>query len=200
MNAKIFFDSIRHNVFGGKLLQSQVDGINAILSEWERQGRFDLRWLAYILATTYHETARTMEPIEEYGKGKNYDYGKKLKMGKGPGKRIPYTEPDKLYYGRGPVQVTWYENYERLTKAASKFDKGWDFLNNPELLLEMEPSIWATFYGMRTGLFTGRKLSEFFNDDKTDWVNARKIINGLDKAEGIAAIAKDFYSALVIAL
>lgn len=196
MNAKIFFDSIRHNVFGGKLLQSQVDGINAILSEWERQGWFDLRWLAYILATTYHETARTMEPIEEYGKGKNYDYGKKLKMGKGPGKRIPYTEPDKLYYGRGLVQVTWYENYERLTKAASKFDKGWDFLNNPELLLEMEPSIWATFYGMRTGLFTGRKLSEFFNDDKTDWVNARKIINGHDCADKIAGIAVKFYTAL----
>ncbi len=29
-----------------------------------------------MLATVYHETAKTMQPIEEYGRGVGRDYGK----------------------------------------------------------------------------------------------------------------------------
>lgn len=197
INRKHFFDSVRESRFNGALNQGQVHGMDAILNEWEAQGLSDMRWLAYILATAYHETAKTMQPIEEYGKGKNYDYGKKLKMGGGPGKRIPYTTPDKLYYGRGLTQNTWYDNYRRLTKAAATQGKPWDFLNNPELLLQMEPSIWATFFAMQVGLYTGKKLKDYFNETKEDWINARKIINGLDKAELIAGYARDFMGALI---
>jgi putative chitinase len=195
---KHFYDSIRPELFSGSIKQSQVDGMDAILNEWDRQQLTDLRWLAYILATTYHETAKTMQPIEEFGKGKNRDYGKKLKMGGGPGKRVPYSTPDKIYYGRGHTQNTWYENYQGLTKAAAKQGKGWDFLNNPELLLQMEPSIWATFFAMQAGLYTGKKLSSFFNETTEDWTNARKIINGLDLAPTIAGYARRFYDALKI--
>ena len=117
-------------------------------------------------------------------------------MGGGPGKRIPYTAPDKLYYGRGHTQNTWFENYERLTKAAATHGKDWDFLNNPELLLQMEPSIWATFFAMQVGLYTGKKLKDYFNDTKEDWVNARRIINGTDKADLIAGYGKKFMDGL----
>src|ERR1044072_609934 len=197
IDRKHFFDSVRESRFNGAMSQSQVYGMEAILREWEAQQLTDLRWLAYILATVYHETAKTMQPIEEFGKGKNYDYGKKLKMGGGPGKRIPYTTPDKLYYGRGLTQNTWFDNYQRLTKAAATQGKPWDFLNNPELLLQMEPSIWATFFAMQVGLYTGKKLKDYFNETKEDWINARKIINGLDKAELIAGYARDFMGALI---
>lgn len=196
IDRKHFFDTVRENLFKGAMTRDQVQGMEAILREWEAQQLTDLRWLAYILATTYHETARTMQPIAEYGKGKKYDYGKKLKMGGGPGNRIAYETPNKIYYGRGHTQNTWYENYQRLTKAAATQGKDWDFLSNPDLLLQMEPSIWATFFAMRVGLYTGKKLSDYFSDKKEDWVNARRIINGVDCAVIIAGFAKAFYEAI----
>jgi putative chitinase len=202
IDRKHFFDTVREGLFKGAMTRDQVHGMEAILREWEAQQLTDLRWLAYILATAYHETAKTMQPIAEYGKGKKYDYGKKLKMGGGPGKRIAYETPDKIYYGRGHTQNTWYENYQRLTKAAATHGKPWDFLKDPDLLLQMEPSIWATFFAMQVGLYTGRKLSDYFNEHTvgaTDqlWINARKIINGLDCAEKIATYAKVFHEAVI---
>lgn len=196
---KHFFDTVRETLFNDALNQGQVQGMEAILREFEAQNLTDLRWLAYILATAYHETAKTMQPIEEFGKGKNYEYGKKLKMGGGRRKRIPYSLPDKIFYGRGHTQNTWYENYERLTKGAKTHGKDWNFLNKPELLLQMEPSIWATYYAMQVGLYTGKKLKDYFNETKEDWVNARKIINGIDKADLIAGYGKKFMDALTAA-
>ena len=196
MDHKSFFDSVRTSLFKGKLADKQVEGMEAFFAEWERQQLTDPRWLAYMLGTAFHETAGTMQPVEEFGKGKGRPYGQKLKMGGGPGKRIPYTTPDKIYYGRGHTQNTWYENYDALTKAAQKAGHTWDFLNNPELLLQMEPSIWATFFAMQKGLYTGATLLRFFNDTTEDWVNARKIINGLDCAPLIAGYGKIFFGAL----
>src|SRR5690554_4978921 len=111
MKAKEFIDAIRKNFFNGKLSVQQFEGIKAILVKWDESGFKDLRWLAYMLGTVYHETARTMYPIEEYGKGRGRRYGKKYKQS-----GQPYDEPDHIYYGRGYVQITWYENYERMGK------------------------------------------------------------------------------------
>jgi len=160
----------------GKLSQSQVDSFNLFFNEWDGK---DKRHLAYILATVWHETAKTMLPIEEYGKGKGKPYSK--------------LENGISYYGRGYVQVTWLSNYQLLTKRNSK---GWDFVKYPELLLQNEPSIWATFYGMRNGIFTTRKLSDYFNSEKNDPINARKIINGLDCAEKIVDYYNKFYNSI----
>jgi putative chitinase len=49
---------------------------------------------------------------------------------------------------------------------------------------------------METGLFTGKKLGGYFNNKTEDWINARRIINKLDKAPQIAAYAKRFYGAI----
>jgi len=138
-------------MFGGSFRQSQVEGIDAILNEWEKRGLTDLRWLAYILATCFHETAKTMQPIAEYGKGKNYDYGKKLDIGNGLGKRLPYVG-DHLYYGRGHTQNTWLTNYRKLTVAAQAQGHCWNFVDFPELLLQMEPSIWEKYHALITGM------------------------------------------------
>ena len=36
MNCKVFFDQARDRLFRGKLRQTQVDGLNAVLDAWER--------------------------------------------------------------------------------------------------------------------------------------------------------------------
>ena len=191
---KIFYDNIRVSLFKGKLRQSQVNNIEVILNYWEKSKYTDLRWLAYMFATTYHETAHTMRPVEEYGKGRGKAYGKKLKMN-----RKPYSYPNKIYYGRGYVQLTWYDNYALMGKILNL-----PLLEQPELALKSEIAVKIMFEGMTYGIsfkgdFTGKALEDYFNDKKTDWVNARKIINGLDKAELIAGYAKKFYKALEIA-
>lgn len=186
-----FFDTVRHSLFGGTLSQKQVNGLNAILDEWERRGLTNLRWLAYMLATAFHETAKTMQPIEEYGKGANYKYGKKVKRS-----GVPYNTPDKIYHGRGYVQLTWFENYEQMGRLLKI-----DLLNKPELALDKGIAAEIMFEGMLKGYsnvgdFTGKCLEMYFNDTKEDWVGARRIINGTDKAELIAGYGKKFYEAL----
>lgn len=187
-NHKSFYDSIRATLFGGKISEDQFKGIDTILNEYDHMKPFDLRSLAYSFGTVYHETAKTMQPIEEYGKGKGYRYGRKIKMS-----GQPYTSPDKIYYGRGFVQLTWYENYERMGERL-----GIDLLNQPELALNIQVSTAILFDGMANGLFTGRKLSDFFTKSKTDWINARKIVNGTDRAQLIARYSKLFYNALIL--
>jgi putative chitinase len=189
-DTKEFYAEIRP-LFGGHLTQSQVDGIQAILKATTDAGITDDRKTAYILATVLHETAKTMQPINEFGKGAGHDYGKKLKMGGGPGKRIPYTTPDELYYGRGYVQLTWYENYESMGKLLNI-----DLLDNPDLALQPAIAAAIMIKGMAKGLFTGVGLDKYFTDKLTDWVNARKIINGLDMAKTIAGYAQTFYKGL----
>lgn len=192
INKEIFYNYIRASIlFKGKLTEMQVIGIESLLNEWDKNEYKDLRWLAYILATVYHETDKTMQPIEEYGKGKNKPYGKKIKYN-----GTHYEKPDKIYYGRGHTQNTWYEIYERLSIIAKIKGYHWDFLNHPELLLQIEPSAWVTIYAMTRGIYTGRRLSDYFNDKKEDSINARRTINLLDKAELISDYYNIFYKAL----
>lgn len=191
MNRKIFFDEIRGSLFNGRMTQRQVDGITFKLNAWGQSGLTDVRWLAYMLATSYHETARTMQPIEEYGKGRGRPYGKKLKHS-----RKPYTSPDKLYYGRGDVQLTWYENYELMGKLLNI-----PLLQQPELALRPDISAKIMIEGMTKGKsnrgdFTGVSLENYFNSFKDDPINARRIINGLDKASLIAGYHKKFLDAI----
>lgn len=190
-----FYSAIRP-FFGGSLTIDQVKNMDALIFEFARLQIGDVRQLAYVLATVHLETDGTMAPIEEYSKGRGKAYGSKFKYGKGPGKRVAYLSPDKIYFGRGHTQNTWWENYDALTKAAKKQGKNWDFLNNPELLLEIEPSIWATWYAMTTGLYTGRRLNQYFNAKIEDPIKARQIINGLDKAKIIANKYYKFLKAL----
>ena len=86
----VFFNAVRAAPFHGSMTQRQVDGMNAILDAWEENPRSDnLRWLAYPLATTAHETGFAMWPIEEFGEGEGMSYGKED------------PETHQTYYGRG---------------------------------------------------------------------------------------------------
>jgi len=189
INRAEFYKIVRREF--GRLTQAQVNGFEAFLNEWERVGYTDIRWLAYIFATVWHETARTMQPIEEFGRGRGKRYGIKQKHN-----RESYTNPDVIYYGRGHVQLTWYENYELMGRLL-----GVDLLNKPELALQMDISVRITFEGMTRGSssfgdFTGRSLEQYFNSRVDDPINARRIINLLDKAELIASYHYKFLAAL----
>lgn len=179
------FDIIRA-LFGGHVSQSQVDGIQLILTACNDHDIIDERHIAYMLATVFHETAKTMQPIEEYGKGKGRLYGTKHKHS-----GMAYTTPDKLYHGRGYVQLTWFENYQTMGKMI-----GFDLLNHPELALQSDTASKIIITGMTKGTFTGVKLSTYFNDKRTDPINARRIINGNDCDILIAKYYYSFYKAL----
>ncbi|HEY1780535.1 MAG TPA: hypothetical protein VGG79_08905 [Roseiarcus sp.] len=180
INRGFFFTQARRVMFANTLQQSQVDGMNAILDGWEaKYANSDDRWLAYALATTYHETDQHMQPIEEYGKGRGTPYGK------------PDPATGAVYYGRGFVQLTWERNYKTMSDLL-----GVDFVDHPEMALEVGNATNIMFLGMFKGLFTGKSLSDYFSTTREDWVNARRIINGLDKARAIAMYGHNFYSAI----
>ncbi len=125
---------------------------------------------AYVLATAYHETAHTMKPVREYG-GEAYLKKKKY---------YPYV-------GMGYVQLTWKENYQKASK-----ELGVDFVANPKLLLEAKYAAPILVVGSMDGWFTGKKLSDYITLQKSDFTNARRIINGTDKAAMIAGYAREF--------
>lgn len=178
MDRKMFYQVVRAKY--GPLSQSQVDGFNLILDEAvKRKTRWDK--LAYILATVWHETAKTMQPIKEMG-GEKYLRSKKY---------YPY-------YGRGYVQLTWIDNYR---KASNVF--GVDFVKNPDLVMDVKYAIPILFTGMEEGWFTGKKLDTYLDgvdeDDKEDlreFSNARRIINGTDKQVEIGQHAINFEHAI----
>jgi len=161
--------------------QQQVDGQNALLDTAEQLG-WDDRWTAYLLATAYWETAQTIQPIAEYGKGK----GK------------PYGQPDgpygQVYYGRGFVQLTWYTNYDKQDK---KLKLNGQLVKVADTALDLQVATDIIFGGMRDGDFTGVGLGKYINDSQTDFYNARKIVNGLDQASTIQGIAFKFANAIV---
>ena len=178
-----FFDSVRHYLSGGSLSKEQVDGFNVLIDWFDVQNpRIPNRWhqsdrsFAYCLATAWHETAFTMQPIEEYG-GIDYLSSK------------PYYP----WYGRGYVQLTWEENY-RLQD--SKLGLRGALMEEPGLALDPVIATKILLMGMADGDFTGKKLGHYFTDDLTDWYNARRIVNGTDKASEIAAYAEKFHNAI----
>ena len=181
MSRKAFFTVVRRDFYPNGLTQPQVDNINLIVDEFGRYG--NLYWTAYGLATTYHETDATFEPIEEYGKGRGRAYGK------------PDAATGKSYYGRGFTQLTWKENYDTFSRRLNI-----DLLNRPELALQPIYAVKIMVIGMTKGLFTGVSLADFTHADGTlDFVRARKIVNGEDRAALIASYAEQFYAALVAA-
>jgi len=183
---RFFFDAVRGALFSGSMKQSQVDGMTALLDYAEQQGTDD-RHLAYILATTFHETAQTMQPIAEYGKGKGKPYGQ------------PDGPYNQVYYGRGFVQLTWYQNYDKQDK---KLKLNGALVKNADLALDLQLATQIIFGGMMDGDFTGVGLPKYITvsnppDDTTDFFNARKIVNGLDCASLIQGYAQKFACALV---
>lgn len=178
------FDAGRKELFTKGYTQLQVDSINAIMAECVRQGVKLKTQVAYILATAYHE-------------GNDFD-------GKSTGKiqaLVPIVEkgsdtylkskPYWPYIGMGFVQLTWLNNYKKF-QPLIKQRFGVDIIATPKLLLRVDISAFVLVYGMINGTFTARKLSNYIHSGKTDFPEARRVVNGTDRAEHIAGIATKF--------
>jgi putative chitinase len=173
-----FFQSVSQHL--SHLSQNQVDGFNFLLDGWEANfSTVDIRHFAYCLATAWHETATKMEPIEEYGHGHGRPYG------------------PSGFFGRGYVQLTWKQNYALAsTRLNGELGMNVDLVADKEKALDPEVAAPIMFLGMREGWFTGKKLANYFHDGVEDPFNARRIINGTDKATLIAG----YYHAFKVAL
>jgi len=178
----IYFSTVRDELFEGALDQMQVDGQNLLLALYESgytgTPMDDQRWLAYILATVYHECAATMWPITEYG-SQDYLQGKEY---------WPYI-------GRGFVMITWEDNYRRASQELSLTGTR-DLVDHPELALDSLIAARILFRGCAEGWFTGRKLGQYFNATTDDPVNARQIVNANDDDVLIAGYHHEFLQAL----
>lgn len=194
LNRTTFFAYARRAPFGGRLLQDQVSGMEAILKAWEASGLTNLDWLAYMLATAFHETNATMQPIKELGGAayltKNYDVkGRDPARARSMGNTEPGDGP--RYCGRGYVQLTWKVNYQKASKVV-----GADLVKNPDLAMKPNYAAAIMINGMVNGWFTGKKLADYFGSGECDAVNARRIINGTDKAKLIAGYFEAFKGAV----
>ncbi|RVB05697.1 glycoside hydrolase family 19 protein [Mesorhizobium sp. M7A.F.Ca.CA.004.02.1.1] len=193
MNRTAFYALVRAAV--GGLVASQVAGFEAILNEAERR-HTKLDSLAYILATPWHETGYTMQPIAERGGPSycaKYDSGNLAKM-------LGNTAPGDGYRfrGRGYVQLTGRRNY---WLASTKI--GVDLIKNPDQAMNLEIATRVLFEGMEAGWFTGKSLNAYLDhvdegdqEDLREFVSARRIINGTDKALKIGQHALVFEAAL----
>lgn len=172
IDRKMFFDGYRDAY--GSLTQVQVDGLESLLSCLEADENVaDLRYAAYMLATAKWETGQSFQPIKEYSRGKGRKYG------------VPHPKTGQIYFGRGLVQLTWDYNYQAMGRVFNL-----DLMNNPNLALEPDVAYKIMSYGMRHGSFTGVGLKRYIFNDCCDYVNARRVINGLDQADRIAAYAE----------
>ena len=133
--------------------------------------------IAYVIATVEWETARTFKPVreafwlsEEWRK-ENLRY-------------FPY-------YGRGYVQLTWENNYKKYSEIL-----GIDMVTKPDLAMEENVALFVLIHGFKTGAFTGRKITDYINESKTEFIDARRCINGTDHDEDIAKIAEKYLKEL----
>lgn len=200
-----FFDAYRKEF--GKLNQSQAEGLEQLLGFIEADKEMcDVRWIAYMLATVFHECKLpptwkpVWKPVEEADKGRS----QKTHVVKG--KVLPWYGSPKtikcdgvdythIFYGRGYVQLTHGENYQ---KVGASIGLGCELVKDPARALEPEIGYKIMSQCMRTGeaYANGFTLGQFLNGEKIDYEGARKIINGTDKKKLIAGYAVKFQGVL----
>lgn len=169
-------------------------GYTALIQDESDRYGCDPAQIAYIMATAYWETARTMKPVREaLGKSTN-DTIARLDRAWAKGQLAwvskPYWRKDdsgRAWFGRGFVQLTWEANY---VKAGEKL--GMDLTTDPDKV--MDPAISAAILvrGMMEGWFTGKKLPDYVGGGAKDYIGARRVVNGTDKAKAIAELAREY--------
>lgn len=149
----------------------------------------DNRWIAYMVATAWIETGN-FAPITEAGR---HEYFDKYEPGTHLGIRLGNTQTGDgyRYRGRGYCQITGRGHYATFSRLLDT-----DFVKHPDLVLVSDNAYKIMSLGMRKGTFTGVKLANYFTNHVTDFLNARRIINGLDRAAETAEYAKKVYKLL----
>lgn len=213
IDREAFYAAIkRHPHFGANAmnparrgLPPRQIGFDAILDVWEQDyADRDPAWLAYILATAWHETGTWMAPVREgFARTDEEAFNRVKRHIEREGLRdyVSRKENGHSYYGRGFVQLTWDENYRTM---GARLGVGDQFYNDPELVMDPAHGAKIICHGMVEGLFRqGNTLPRYFGADHYDWHNARLIVNGrrrdgsIDKAAEIAAHGRAFHEALL---
>lgn len=194
MDRQAFYNGVRETLFGGHLSTTQVAGMDALLDAFTARNVTDVRFQAYLLATDFHETWRTMQPIKEVG-GSSYFFNRYDPDGSHPSiaRALGNTETGDgvRFCGRGIAQTTGRRNY-----ALASTRLGYDFVKDPDAMMQLKWAVPWIIEAMTDGLFTGKKLANYFNDDVTDALNARRIVNGIDRATLIKGYYDHFMQAL----
>lgn len=186
INRETFY-TLYTNHFGKIKYQSVVDGLNFILDNMYGEYRFDYQsHEASFLAQIKHETGGLFQPITERGSREYFNkYEPNTSIGKNLGN--VYDGDGYFYRGRGFLQITGRENYKRFSKLLMV-----DLISTPDKALDPTISYKIAYYGVRSGLFTGVSFYRYMNSARTDFKNARKVVNGLDKADKIAKDSETF--------
>lgn len=206
MNEKIFFDHIRPNLFDGMLVTPQVVGINNLLLAYTALAPApNVDHLAYILANVFHETGQWMSPIKETVMPHHTDKNpsdatvisrldRAFAAGQLTWVKTPYWRDG--FFGRGQIQITHRTNYKKIGDAL-----GVDLVGNPSLALDPQVGARIAVYGMLSGAFTTRKLSDYNFPSAVDAAadkNPRRIVNGKDGTDkDIARYYRVFRQALI---
>jgi putative chitinase len=184
-NTAAFFDYVRGDK--GELFptlsQSQLDGMSMTLHM--ASGVLPLCWCAYVLATEYHETNKTMQPVKE-AYWLSEDWRKT---------HLPYYP----WYGRGKAEITWEKNYRFATKRLTELGvTGVDLIANPDQALDPVIATKILIVGMLEGWFTGKALRDFIPAVATrvNYKNCRQVVNGHDDDDLIAGYAIEFEKGL----
>ena len=178
MNRDAFYATVTVKL--GGISDLQKAGFDAIL---DVIAGAPLAHQAYMLATPWHETNRTMQPVREaYWLSEDW---RKTHLRYYP------------WYGRGYVQLTWQTGYKR---ADDELGLGGELLKNPDLAMRPDIAAKVMQRGMTEGWFTGVKLSTVLPMSGVatadQYTNARTIINGHDRAALIETYAQAFERAL----
>jgi len=173
-----FYSTVRQRLNG--LSPSQVEGIEHLLAACTGA---PLAHAAYMLATAWHETNKTMLPVREA-----YWLSEEWRR-----KNLRYYP----WYGRGYVQLTWQRNYAR---ADQKLGLGGELLRTPDSAMKPDIAAKIMRLGMDEGWFTGVSSKKVLPSKgvatRQQYMDARTIINGQDKSDIIEDYAQVFERAL----
>lgn len=205
MNRKTFFDALRGGaLFPHGFSTNQINGLDRLFDVWDEHFSTDpIADIAYNLATSYHETAQTMQPIKELG---SRSYFNKYEPGTTLGKMLGNTQPGDGYRfrGEGDVQNTGRRNAKFASDRLNKvFNLGIDLVANPDKRGDPFVSAMSLFLGNKEGWWTGKDLHDYIDgideseaEDLREFIEARRVVNGTDKAKAIAGYAVQFLAAL----
>jgi putative chitinase len=194
-----FFDAYKLEF--GLLTVKQTEGLESLLSSMEYDN--DLNYIhnmAYLLATVKHETADCFHPLAESGTVDSFNEYDPVLATTSTRREIAKRNGNTSqgdgyeYRGRGFIKITWKNNYKKLG-----YTLGYDLINYPDKVLDPLVAYKIMSYGMRKGIFTGKKLSDYISEHQANYRDARRIIHGIDQADLIKSYAEKFENILQLA-
>lgn len=140
----------------------------AIVKTALANGVTDPLHIQYLLGTADHETNMGAIMVEQGPRSYFNRYEGRKDLGNNqPGDGFKYR-------GRGVAQLTGRGAYAKWSQRLNM-----DLIGNPDLAAEPKAALTVLVIGCRDGIFTGRKMSQYIGNGKTDFYNARRVVNGI---------------------